>query len=93
MATGSANGPIRLWDADTGHLARTLPGFSGRVSRTPQPWVLITSVCPASENGLAASRQVTRSGIWARIRVLRRAASADFSVESIVGRWFRELLI
>jgi hypothetical protein len=40
-------------------------------------------VYPASENGFMASRLVTRSGIWARIRVLRRPESVVLSVESI----------
>jgi hypothetical protein len=41
-------------------------------------------VCPDSENGVAGSRLVTRSGIWARMRVLRLPDSGGFSLESIV---------
>src|ERR1700722_19392811 len=61
----------------------SVPGFSGRESRTPQPWVLTTSVGLAYEYVFMASRLVTRRGIWARIRVLRRPESVVLSVESI----------
>ena len=65
-----------------------IPGSRARDRRTPQPCVFSTRVCPASENVTAGSRLVIRSGIWARIRVLRLPESigsaADCSLEAIM---------
>ena len=60
------------------------PGSKGRDSRTPQPSVLTTSVWHCSENWMAGSRLVTRRGICARMRVLRRSASYDLALDSML---------
>src|SRR5207244_11794926 len=60
------------------------PGSKGRDSRTPQPSALTTSVWHCSENWMAGSRQVTRRGICARMRVLRRSASYDLALDSML---------
>ena len=60
------------------------PASKGRDSRTPQPSVLTTSVWHCSENWMAGSRLVTRRGICARMRVLRRSASYDLALDSML---------
>src|SRR5580658_10484567 len=59
------------------------PGSRGRLKRTPHPSVFTTRVCHCSANGIAGSRLARRKGICARIRVLRRSASYDFTPELI----------
>src|SRR2546430_11300051 len=56
----------------------------GRNSRTPEPSVLTTSVWHCSENWMAGSRLVRRRGICARMRVLRRSASYDLALDSML---------
>lgn len=59
------------------------PGSKGWPRRTPHPSVLTTRVWQCSLNGMAGSRLARRKGICARIRVLRRSASWEFTAELI----------
>jgi hypothetical protein len=61
-----------------------VPASTARENFIPQPCGFTTSVCAFSMNGCAGSRLVTRMGISQRMRVLRRAAAAAFSVVLIV---------
>lgn len=53
------------------------PGFSGRDSRTPQPFGFTSSVWQRSENLFVESRLVMRKGICARTLVPRRRCTSS----------------
>ena len=74
--------PVRL--IHTAH--RYVAGESSAVVRRANGGPAKPGFAPPhpSENGVAGSRLVMRSRIWARMRVLRLPASIDFSVESMV---------